>query len=1021
MRLRLLVLFYFFGIGIEWAAAQDSDGDLSLADRHNYDIRQYNSESGLPQNSATGLLLDTHNFLWVTTQNGLVRFDGRRFRIYDKSNTPAIRSNRFSVIAESSKGEVLLGSSYDPAEVYKVEPDYAVVIDTLRSRITHKFLHLNAAGFFDCTSLFGYYARARDGVDTVLLNRLSSSEAFVILNDTEVVVRDGPNAWYYMNNVSMAVNRLPIGFKEESAHFFVLGGIFCIFDESREWRFFQHGKETGLRVDATVPALMDEARPWLKPMLGPGADQVLVRAGKDIYELYFQNDVLKARLIFPDLKVLDQLIATSLLFDKKNQRLFIATVTSGFIVVTKKIFRTATFASTDRLNNAFKAIQLLPNGRILTQNGLLDKSEGGGGLFKEDQRPDGNCLYKARDGSIWLSREKRLRIYDSNFSKELSVDTLPLDSYIGCIIEDSRRTVWVSTLTSLLKIKDGRLQYVIRRYPLFATHNIESIAEVSPMVLWIATRDGIYVYDIARNSIAGKPVLPHVYARNIYRAKDSSIWVATYGNGFYKYEGGIFTALPIDPENYLSAAHAFLEDDNGYFWIDTNHGLFRTRKKDLDEFVVNRGYTPYYYYFDKSSGFNTNEFNGGCNPASQRDPEGNFYFPSLDGVVYFNPGRVDPEVPDGEIFVDDLFVDSVRTDPGKAFVIKPDFHEIVVDITTPFYGLEENLKLEYTLDAIGRKWYPVNRDGRITIHRLPYGKYTLAVRKNNGGARDRYTHMRIVFEVQPHWYQGWLFYVLLVLAAGSLVFFLYRLRTRILLQQNRRLQKKVEERTSELEQSTILKERLLSVIMHDMRSPLFSQALMIDHLQRNYRKFSEKELNELFFVLKDSSDRICQFSTDFLLWYNSQRQGFSLRYENIRLPDFIEETTLLYRNIALRKGLYFDLHIPSGLGFVSDKNILAIVIRNLVDNAVKYTGAGGVGISASRENGHIQIQVKDTGQGMSARKIAEITSSDEKGPGGTTSNFGYRFIMELTRKLEGVVNIYSAPAGGTTVVVRFRA
>jgi len=192
-------------------------------------------------------------------------------------------------------------------------------------------------------------------------------------------------------------------------------------------------------------------------------------------------------------------------------------------------------------------------------------------------------------------------------------------------------------------------------------------------------------------------------------------------------------------------------------------------------------------------------------------------------------------------------------------------------------------------------------------------------------------------------------------------------------------------------------------------------------LQRNYRKFSEKELNELFFVLKDSSDRICQFSTDFLLWYNSQRQGFSLRYENIRLPDFIEETTLLYRNIALRKGLYFDLQVPSGLGFVSDKNILAIVIRNLVDNAVKYTGAGGVGISASRENGHIQIQVKDTGQGMSARKIAEITSSDEKGPGGTTSNFGYRFIMELTRKLEGVVNIYSAPAGGTTVVVRFRA
>ena len=1017
MRLRLLLLFYFFGIGIEWAVAQDSDGDLSFADRHNYDIRQYNSESGLPQNSATGLLLDSHNFLWVTTQNGLVRFDGRRFRIYDRSNTPAIRSNRFSVIAESAQREVLLGSSFDPAEIYKVGPDYTVVTDTPRSRIAHKFLHLNATGFFDCTPLF----RPGNGVDTVFLSRLCSSETFVILNENEVVVRDSGNVWYYLNNVTAAVNRLPIGFKEESAHYFVLDGVFCIFDESGEWRFFQQGKETILHVDATVSALMEKAKPWLKPMLGPGADQVLVRAGNDIYELYFERALLKARLIFPGLKVLDRLIATSFLFDKKNQRLFIATVTSGFIVVTKKIFRTVAFAATDRLNNAFKAILLLPDGKILTQNGLLDKGGGNGRLFREDMRPDGNCFYKARDQSIWFSREKRLHIYDSDLSKELSVDTLPLDSYIGCIIEDSRHTVWVSTLTSLLKVKDGRLQYVIRRYPLFVTHNIESIAEVSPMVLWIATRDGIYVYDMARNSIDEKPILPHVYARNIYKAKDGGIWVATYGNGFYKYEGGIFIALPMDPRNYLSAAHTFLEDDDGYFWIDTNHGLFRVRKKDLDQFVVNRAYAPYYYYFDKSSGFNTNEFNGGCNPASQMDPEGNFYFPSLDGVVYFNPRRVDPEMPDGEIFVDALFVDSVRINPGKVFALKPDFQQIVVDITTPFFGLEENLKLEYTLDAIGGKWYPVNRDGRITIHRLPYGKYTLAIRTNNGGARDRYTHMRIAFEVRPHWYQGWLFYALLALAAGSLLFFLSRLRTRILREQNLRLQKKVEERTSELEQSTILKERLLSVIMHDMRSPMFSQALMIDHLQRNYRKFSEKELNELFFLLKDSSDRICQFSTDFLLWYNSQRQGFSLRYENIRLPDFIEETTLLYRNIALRKGLYFNFDVPSGLGLVSDKNILAIVIRNLVDNAVKYTGSGGIGISACRENGHIQIQVQDTGQGMSAGKIAEITSSGEKGAGGTTSNFGYRFIMELTQKLEGVINIHSAPAGGTTVVVRFRA
>ena len=100
--------------------------------------------------------------------------------------------------------------------------------------------------------------------------------------------------------------------------------------------------------------------------------------------------------------------------------------------------------------------------------------------------------------------------------------------------------------------------------------------------------------------------------------------------------------------------------------------------------------------------------------------------------------------------------------------------------------------------------------------------------------------------------------------------------------------------------------------------------------------------------------------------------------------------------------------------------MLAIVIRNLVDNAVKYTGSGSIGVSAWRENGDIKIQVKDTGQGMTASKIEELRSFDEKDTNTTGPTFGYRFIMELARKLNGEVDIDSEPARGTTVVVSFK-
>lgn len=1023
MRSKFLFLFFFFGIVVEWAKAQNGEGDLSLAERNNYDIRQYNSENGLPQNSATGLLLDKNDFLWITTQNGLVRFDGRRFRIYDKSNTPAIKSNRFSVIAETSQREVLLGSSFDPSEIYKVGPDYKVVIDTLRTRLPHKFLHLNSKGIFDCTPLFKHYASARKSVDTVFLNSLCSSETFAILNDNEIVVRDSLNEWYYLNNVSAEVKKLRFGFKDGGVHFFVLHGTFCVFSDGGEWRFFRHGRPATLQVDKTLSDLIKRAAATsgLNLTIGAGGDQMIMRYQHDIYEVSLYKDVLKAELIFQNLKMLDKIIATSFLHDKKNRRLFIATVTTGFIIVTKKLFKALTFNSPDRLDNAFKAFLLLPNNNILTQNGILDKGgKNGHFLFKKDLRPDGNCFFKARDKSIWISKEKRLHIYDSNFSTVLAVDSLLLDSYIGCIIEDSRYTIWISTLTSLLKIEGGKMRYVFKHHPLFVNRNIESITEVSPTVFWIASRDGVYAYDIAKDSVDEKPVLPNIYARNFYRAKDNSLWLATYGNGYYKYHMGKLIALPVDAHNYLSTAHTFLEDDFGFFWINTNHGLFRIRKKDLDDFTIGRNNGLYFYHIDKTSGFNTNEFNGGCNPASQMDDAGNFYFPSLDGIVYFNPGMVRPEMPDRAIFVDELFVDSLRLDYRQTHTIKPDFHRLIVDVATPFYGLEENLKLEYTLDSNGGKWYPVNRDGRITINRLPHGKYELLVRKHNGSEGERFTHLAIAFEVQPHWYKTWFFFALVALAAGSLLYFLYRLRTRILLQQNLRLQMKVDERTADLEQSTILKERLLSVIMHDMRSPMFSQAILIDHLHKNFHRVSELELNDLFLLLKDSSDRICQFSTDFLIWYDSQKKGFTIKRENIELIDFITETTSLYKNIALQKGLYFDWDIPPGLVLRSDRNILAIVIRNLVDNAVKYTGSGSVGISAYQKNGHIEIQVKDTGQGMTAKKITEIKSFDEKSTTRVGPTFGYRFIMELVRKLNGEVDIDSAPARGTTVVVSFK-
>ena len=983
-----------------------------------YEIRQYNSENGLPQNSAKDLLFDKNHFLWIATENGVTRFDGQRFRVYNSANTPLIRSNRFTFLFWSAGQQVQMTSGYDRSEIFSITPEYRMTVDTASTLLPHKLMTHRADCLFDCTPLFTWYgAHASPGRDTFFLNELCKADTFDVLNRHEAMIFY-KGAFYYLDNLSDELVKLPVSLHGQERYAFSLDDIFCLPDADGHCLFFKNGKEIAVKTDPAVNVLFKRARASDLSIYGKGG-LVIVQCHNDIYRLTFRDGVLKAALIFPDLPFLAHLALRSFLLDTVSQRLFVGTANAGLFVVTRKSFNTLVFDSNNIDRNMITSILQLPEGRILTSSGILDKAHPGRNLFFKDAgRPDGHVLYRAADHSIWFSRGRRLLQYDSSFTRELSADSLQLESFLTGITEDHAHTLWISTFSSILKREKDGLHYVLYRYPPFVGHPIQSIAEVSGK-LWIAAMGGLYSFDITTGKMDEQPLLPDVYARNIFKARDSSIWIGTYGNGYYKYKDGRFIALPRDPEKYLATAHTFAEDGKGFFWISTNHGLFEIRKKDLDAFDGDPKGHLFYYYYDKTSGFNTNEFNGGCEPASLKDKEGNIYFPSLNGIVYFRPDSILPELPVDGIFIDGISVDSCGVDCRQALRFKPDFNRLAIDIATPFYGSEQDLRVEYKLSTSGEKWYPVNRDGSIVINRLPAGKYALLIRESKGWGPDNFTVSSISFEVLPHWYNTWRFNMLLIVLTLGVAFFLYKLRTRILLLQNRRLQEKVEERTAELERSTVIREKMISVIMHDLRTPLFSQSLLIEHLYGQYKELFNAEVSDLLLQLKDSSKMICQFSTDFLTWYNTQQEGFSIEHEPIALEAFIKELTVFYRQIAERNGVAFECNIPPGLILESDRNTLAIVVRNLVDNAVKYTNSGSIRIGAFSREGRVYIWVRDTGKGISAARIRELLSYAQQTNYTASSTFGYRLIMELMQKLQGSVHLESEPDAGTVVTLTF--
>ncbi|GGA84613.1 sensor histidine kinase [Puia dinghuensis] len=1030
--------FILLAVLFQQTHAQDARGFVLSTDRSAYHIVQYNSENGLPQNSVNDLLLDKNHYLWIATQYGLVRFDGQRFRIYNTANTPVLKSNRFYIVTETRDHRILVPSSFEGSVIYRVTADYHIQEDTVCTKLRKKLINFYSNGLFDCDRLIAALSkRGATPGEMDLLGQLFRSKWQWIFNGHEAVI-GLQQGYYYVNNQTGEIRQLPgvgavrtggnqntrilpggilIGGITPQRREFVIGDIFCIACHDGSFLFYKGGRPVSIQTDAADRALfqdMEDPDPTKFFITVKGGRSIL-RRNNDFYDLRFEDRRLVAKLLFKDLTFLKNEPVYTLQYDSAHNRLFAGTLNAGLWVVTPQLFHPYTFTTTDFNNNIFIAFQFLPGGRLLTSNGVLSLgAEGESRLFARDKKLDGHCIYRTRSGDIWYSRAGQLYRCDSMGTHEQAVDGGKLDTPITGMTEDAANICWISTPNSLLKMKNGKLDYVLRGYPAFIDHRVESLTDISAQTLWIATRNGLFQYDKIAGRLDPRPLLAGVYIRNIYKARDGSLWIGTYGNGYYKYLNGEFRTLPLDPDKYLEAAHTFLEDGKGFFWISTNHGLFRIKKAELDNAASGGGGRPSMYYFDKSYGFRTNEFNGGCSPAVVNDGAGHAYFPSMDGIVGFAPDSCQGELPDGPLILDGLAVDSVDLDYRSSQHIRADFTRIVVQVSTPFYGAAENLHIEYSLG--GDTWFPVNRDGQIVINRLPYGNYTLEIRKWNGSEGRKYDAIQVAIKVLPHWYN-----LPLVWVAGLLVLFVIfiYMRTRFWRSQNLKLQMKVDERTFELEKSTMFKENLLSIIIHDLRSPLHAQDLLVETLYRRHQDLDKDQLGYFLGELQTSSRNIVQFTSDFLIWYDSQQDGFAPKMEPLALAPFIDSILSFYEPAARQKNIRLTREVDDSLVLNTDEHLLAIVLRNLVDNGIKYTSTGSVRVVALSSNGRIHLCVRDTGKGMSPQKLDELMTSEPDIRVGGGHFFGYRFVRDFIRRLGGEFHIESEKEVGTTVTIIF--
>ena len=233
------------------------------------------------------------------------------------------------------------------------------------------------------------------------------------------------------------------------------------------------------------------------------------------------------------------------------------------------------------------------------------------------------------------------------------------------------------------------------------------------------------------------------------------------------------------------------------------------------------------------------------------------------------------------------------------------------------------------------------------------------------------------------------FLVILSLLLGIIIV-MYIIILRNKMQHNHQLQEinqKVVEQNGQLKELNATKDRFFSIIGHDLRSPLNSLSSFSDLLINHTNTLKPEEIKMVASNLSKSVKNLNNLLENLLMWSRSQSAGITIKKENVPIIKIVEENFLLFETIAANKKIKLSNQLPVDLYGYCDFNTTNTIMRNLLANALKFTGESGeVKVTGSSKNNYIEISVVDSGTGMDSETIANLFKIDKKQSAPGTAN-----------------------------------
>jgi len=629
------------------------------------------------------------------------------------------------------------------------------------------------------------------------------------------------------------------------------------------------------------------------------------------------------------------------------------------------------------------------------------------------------ALMRAADGSVWMGTYNgcvAVRHRDGS----IRTVSIPNSTDVRCFAQKPDGTILVGTGKGIAEIStsgevttryvaDGKLE----------DEWIRSLLVTKQGDIWVGSfGNGISVYDksfLRKKSLGTWDGLRSNTIHQLLAEKDGSVWSAT-GNGLVKLSEQAVVEKIYSTADGLPdpVVKALCHDLAGNLWMTTGKGI-TVLKRD--------GNTS---NFGPGHGVSTTDFHGA---SSAITPEGTILFGSHNGLYSFNPEGLSANIPLPTPVITGITVFGQRQgtpdleifSPSEPLVFDHTQNTIRVNFGILDASVASTVEWSYNVEGVDNRWYPVSPDGGILLRDLPAGKYRLAIRASTPNLTDAEVTVMPFTVKPPLWATGWAKLLYVILFVAALVQGLRFYKKRLDLEYTLDLERENNRRQNELNAEKL---RFFTNITHELRTPL---TLILGPLEdlKSDTKLSPAHIKKVGIIHK-SATRLLDLINTILEFRKTETQNRHLTVKQADMSLLVSDIGSRYHELNTNPALTIETEIaPGNYNLWYDREVVSIIIDNLMSNACKYTVSGSVKLSLrhTSESGvpFTEVAVSDTGLGMDHDVLPHIFDRyyrDSRSANRLGTGIGLALVYNLVQLHQGEIFVESEPGNGS--VFRFR-